>query len=154
MCWYTNKKELSVPQIAEQDIPIIKVLAKRDDGSYFSPHRNAEYELNKEYSVDKIQINYTKGFLCDNWMISKGLHCYNVDVVDKNRCRHYGMLYTDKNVDEFLIQFTNRRVSYIDVMGGICVLCNGYIPKGTSYYINECGEIVTTKYVITEELSC
>ena len=179
MCWITKEEKYAVAKTAERDIPIYKILIN-EKGNYTSPFQHFIYELGKEYSLDKLAIktdkksyNYTiKGVssIDDVFEINEGFHCYAEDCIDLDESYTFQNtfpgppIHPATNDDCYKTCFTLRTslmlkfkqesvfCSLRDFDDKKPVICKGYIPEGTSYYINENGEIVTTKYVITNEI--
>ena len=66
MCWYGNE----IPLIAEEDIPVIKIL-KNDRRS---PFMKMPYELEKVYKTEILVYKFRRA---SDVEISNGFHCYD-----------------------------------------------------------------------------
>lgn len=118
MCWYGNE----IPLIAEEDIPVIKIL-KNDRRS---PFMKMPYELNKVYETEILVYKFRRA---SDVEISNGFHCYD------SGCS----LFVKSNL--LIVKSKWLRIalqSYVDSLP-----YKGIIPKGTKYFINKYGEIVT-----------
>lgn len=128
MCWITRLKEYQVKRIAANDIQVYKILEKRRTWisgliKYVSPFYNFKYKLNKVYK-SRIELDFQtrNGALT----IEKGLH-----------------------------SFTNLRHAegYCAANEPYCktwLIFKAIIPKGSTYYVNEDGEVVSNKLKIIE----
>ena len=130
MCWVTGIQEHMQPIIAKDNVAIIKVLSKNDNGDYFAPYWDMRYELNKTYYSD-IVIGYED---VDRLIIEHGLHSITVVFLYFKEKEVY-----DKNF------ITIDKGFYYAIM-------EGYIPAGATYYEDENGEIVSDSIVLTTEL--
>ncbi len=135
MCWTGN----SNPIVAKDDIPckkIVKVLYRPPRKIYvpfFMHAKSIEYVIGETYTSEiRIRYQWEDGFK----EIDVGLHCYSKDV----KTQH---LQTGIAVN-FLNNPNGRYYSNIYNP----VLMNCIIPKGTTYYENNNGEIVTEKLKI------
>ena len=118
MCWYGNE----VPLIAEKDIPVIKIL-KNDRRS---PFMKMPYELEKVYKTEILVYKFRRA---SDVEISNGFHCYDCDC---SLLRRMDILFVRSKWLRIVLQ------SYLDA-----IPYKGIIPKGTKYFINKYGEIVT-----------
>lgn len=139
MCWRAFKAE---KKIAQKDFNVYKVLmTKEKDSILISPFRYFPYCLGKEYKaeihVEEAIFHYEKD------TIDEGLHCYSEECMVKEFCKsiavgnHYGAL-----LECYTIGFYSSRAF------PVVVKCT--IPKGTAYYENGNGEIVTEKYILNK----
>lgn len=128
MCWIgTNDEELT-PKIAEDNIPVEKIVVLDtnldNEECWYSAYFNKEYELNTTYKTNDM-------FLFDDYMIEKGFHSYKgvKIVINKKTGGIYIYSKHDKKLDSWCIH--NKAIMS-------CV-----IPKGSIYYENRHGEIVS-----------
>ena len=148
MCWIGYIKD---KRVAEKDIHCKKIIAMRDDntlsGWYMPQH---SYTLGKTYQED-IRIIYPY-LNSEKINIGRGLHCYSdvckmVKYVTPYSCYDYLIARLKKRSDvvykkdEFL--FRNAKPLIVEVI----------IPKGTTYYENDLGEIVTEKFILTKTIT-
>ena len=128
MCWTSYNEEFHVMKIAKTDIQVYKILKKYQSWmfkrtQYVSPYYNFKYKLNKVYNSNLCVefLEKTNGL-----QIQKGLHSF-INFEEANFYRANASL------------------------GGLpWIICKAVIPKGSFYYINEGGEIVSDKLKVTE----
>lgn len=136
MCWVGYMKDR---RCALEDVTVYKILEKRySHGDHFdglfSPVLGMKYEIGKTYTPDfEIIPFYNSGY--DTCSISIGLHCYSED----------NKIIVSNDGDITVIGGT-RYASHGNTIVPIIVRC--IIPKGTIYYINSRGEIVTEKLTL------
>lgn len=130
MCWITSKKENSKGLIAKTDIPILKVLGRNGITPIMDFHIPFNEKLPQE-TIKEYLIYLTL------WRIDNGYHSYSADgkIVD--------------SVQEFCLILKNGYFS--PTYSHKYNIYNGYIPKGTLYYENGYGEIVSETLVVTNE---
>lgn len=138
MCWVSEEKPERL--VAKEDITVYKIVQIFPDSKIYSYYNEFPYELGKIYNTD-ITIKYVQNS-CEYYFIENGFHSYNYnpdigfDINLKNNivCDKGGAVYRGPGV-----------------MGMLCI-----IPKGTEYYLNTCGDIVSTSIkpiaLSTEEL--
>ena len=119
MCWYTKNKNNAKPIVAEKDIKVYKVLTVGGD-SILSPCQYFEWELGVLYEED-IKVD-TTGL---ETYINNGFHSLKIPPLYNGGFWCIG----DKKLF--------GRCTYDVVFEAI-------IPKGSVYYENEDGEIVST----------
>ena len=113
---------------AVNDIQVYKILKERKTRifnriKYVSPYYKFKYKLNKVYQSElELDSQTLDGVL----MIEKGLHSF----------------------------INLQHAEYYRAVGGPCcetwIIFKAIIPKGSTYYINEIGEIVSNKLKIVE----
>ena len=136
MCWVGYMKDR---RCALEDVTVYKILEKRySHGDHFdglfSPVRRVKYKIGETYEPNfavRPQYDYKN----DSCSIGIGLHCYSEDnqIVVSN----YG---------DITVIGGTRYGRFGDAIIPIIVRC--IIPKGTIYYINSRGEIVTEKLTL------
>ena len=135
MCWKSKIKPLK--QIADTDIPVIKTLLKHDDynnyGIYYSCYQNFKYKIGETYDIDKHSLKVESKNIHDIYIIRNGYHSYD------SKCT----ISTEKITGMKFIKW-NKDFS-VDVHDKLTVLALFNIPKGSKYYENENGEIVSNK---------
>lgn len=117
MCWESNK--LPVRRVARKDIHVYKIVVGGNTGCT-SAVRNLYYEYNKIYTQEK-PINVMLLKLNKEWIIEKGFHSYKT--------------------------YSKAKEEYhkLDINYHIIVQC--IIPKGSTFYENENGEVVSDSIV-------
>ena len=135
MCWIN--KERPILRIAPRNIPVIKILEKRD-GRLFSPIiQNAEWFLGMlALEDDLLPSEKYYSVLYKKYVIEKAFHSY------RKRCSKLAcsMISWWKEID----RREGRNRTY--------VICAAHIPKGAQYYMNE-EEYVSNRLVIDEIIS-
>lgn len=142
MCWSSNKNP--IPQIAEKDIEVLKICRQFDfqksndcASSYYASYL---YRIDVETTRIPLKVNkrrqrHTTTF---GYIINEGYHSYDPDKVKLN---------IDKFGDVKVICYDEVEGEYCDLgyfsrfPNLVKLLC--IIPKGTTYYENVRGEIVS-----------
>lgn len=130
MCWITY----GIPSAltAEVDIPILKV-GVEDGNVMVSPYNKFPYKLGKTYKMSRMNPIYIKG-LCH---IHEGFHSY-----DPRELQLYRTFWSILVARGGLLQ--DRYPAGMDVF-------EGFIPRGSHYYLNMCGELVSDEICITNK---
>ena len=152
MCWYSKKKKAA--RIAVEDILVYKVMYRKpNNGRFRSLYRRMDYEPEKIYwtDVNPISIDRTlypemmiyKGFspLYLEMKIDKGFHSYSMDKTMATKDKYQIVIYNMEN---------NEIVDSIFFSDNL-VIAKCIIPKGSKYYKNDLGEIVSDQIIITGE---
>lgn len=135
MCWRAFKAE---KKIAQKDFNVYKVLMRNVENSLlFSPFRHFPYCLGKEY---KAEIHVEEAIFNT---IDEGLHCYSEDCMVKEFCKS---IIVGNPYGETLEGYTSELYR----LGTSPVVVKCTIPKGSAYYENINGEIVTEKYILNK----
>lgn len=145
MCWKTNKKEECVGKIAENNIMAYKIMVERN-GRLYSWISDFLYNVGESYKCNK----KVKPMKCndDLWIINEGFHSYNFD----------STFITEENDDfvekKWCVRSKNNRTTIISYIVPDQVVrkirkINCIIPKGSIYYENKYGEIVSDQIIIT-----
>ena len=135
MCW-TGK--LSDKKIAEDDISVYKILSKNIDWELVAPYQRTKYNLHKLYSVSEFGMRGVC-FTHNEIEIREGFHSFN------SNCKVWGAstvtaIVSAKGVGMDLE--ISGRISDL-LLPAKCI-----IPKGSEYYENDFGEIVSNKIII------
>lgn len=130
MCFNLDIK--SIPRIATKNIKVQKLFIHIKD-KFISPYMEFEYERGVVYK-SKLRFNYTPYGL----YIDKGLHSYTnetkITVVNHVDSCYCSLSLNDMNYSLFAFDKNN------DVCIRECI-----IPKGSIYFMNKEGEIVSNK---------
>jgi hypothetical protein len=165
MCWINDDRrtlkagndgkfvETKMPsqKIAEDDIVVFKVLRKwKDCGKpvyhYTSAVMGYPYTIGKTY-CDDIHLYKTPW---NEWTIDKGLHCFSKKTTfsyKKNPCSRLGRMCMIVDTGHGIVTYNDDAIGLYRQVVVKCV-----IPKGSAYYENFRGEIVTDKIIILEEI--
>ena len=141
MCWTTYNKDYTVKKIAEKDIEVFKIIHD-DNTPYFQ--EGITYEVGKicpTVKIDVIERICNEG-VADNiasFRIFEGYHSYS-----KENCyleEHEWVKYCTRLVRRKSDNAVT--ICYYGKLDGEYKLADFIIPKGTTYYENEYGEIVS-----------
>ena len=157
MCWIGKVEH---KHVAKENIEVRKILLKEreelfNNPSFVSPYQFMKYGIGIGYVT---KINPCHGFPQSDdpsrITINEGLHCYN-----PSKCRfvkHENFQGETSVINVYLFDSKNLAVQ---TKNTICfpadryrypVLMKAIIPKGTTYYENYRGEIVSEKLIIKE----
>ena len=135
MCWIS--KTPAILKIASEDIKVFKIIEKFEN-NIISAYRGFEYKIGQLYETE---IGLTETFSTSS--IRQGFHSYS------NECRlEQGCTYLKQPAFRIMFKgtcldsFGCYKVSYCKV--------NCIIPKGSQYYENDMGEIVSDKIILKE----
>lgn len=128
MCWSTKDKNYATPILAEKDFKVYKVLVVTGD-SILSPCHSFEWELGVLYEED-IKVN-TTGVEVLETKINDGFHSLRFPPI----CKDDSWCIGDK-----------------ELFGCVThdIVFEAIIPKGSVYFENEDGEIVSTALKLKE----
>lgn len=132
MCWTTQYDNHLQPLIAEDDMKVLKLLSE----DLKSPFQlNFHYILNENapYVPIKLEISYWQ----KEDIINDGYHSFNIN--------HHSILKFEELTEKYLY----KKSVFPE---GSC-LFEAIIPKGTKYYENEYGEIVSETIRIVKKVN-
>lgn len=139
MCWLSKKKKAA--RIAVEDILVYKVMYRKpNNGRFRSLYRRMDYEPEKIYWTDVNPISIDSP-LYPEMMIDKGFHSYSMDKTMATKDKYHIVIYNMEN---------NEIVDSIFFSDNL-VIAKCIIPKGSKYYKNDLGEIVSDQIIITGE---
>ena len=122
MCWESNKSP--VKRIAKKYIYVYKIVESIDNFNCISAVKYFKYQYNKIYTQENFQENfitfYSKGNL---WTIEKGFHSYKT--------------------------FLKAKADYQKLHNDYYIIVQCIIPKGSTFFENENGEVVSDSIVIS-----
>lgn len=142
MCWVTKNKKFIKKRIAKEDIFVKKLMSKSIDTKFVeSPCFDMVWEFGRcEKYREKIAI--LKAWDLDKklaYVIPQGFHSLSPTCNVKKINQNAVAFYESKKV-----------FSYFDYSNSF-ILVDAKIPKGSIYYENEQGEIVSNKLIILQE---
>lgn len=146
MCWVGN---IHNKRIAEKDIHCKKIIAKYSNGCLDAWYRKGHpYAVGETYE-EKLNIE-PRSKDSDAIDINNGLHCYDgsVKITITKVPEELPYLVIQKLKGCFKRDFYNAH--HIDEFNVIPVIVEVVIPKGTVFYENEFGEIVTEAFTLTK----
>lgn len=138
MCWRTNYLYFQEAHRAKEDMTCYKVLRVSDD-LLFSPVQGMHYIPAKVYRLTNIfgMTKKLKLIKADDWMnnsyIEKGFHSFQ-------------KLRNAQEYNSFLHTVSKSR--YKPSLNKTTIVFDCTIPKGSQYYINEIGQMVSNKIVV------
>ena len=127
MCWSNHL----IPdlQIAKEDIPIFKVL--NDDFSAY--YLDFTYNLNEEYKTVLDDPTFIRRY--SSWIVNSGFHSYSTSCVIIKQSINSICIHSPRSVvNDYYHNF---------------LVVDGIIPKGAQYYLNDDGEYVSDKIMLT-----
>lgn len=144
MCWSTYENKNKGERTAKEDMLVYKIVKKYREFGYVSYYMGMEYILDKEYSINNLKaINCPDG----ETIINEGYHSYSVQ--ECNICINHNVIYVySKNKNKLEEDYYEARILNSDRTA--VVVC--VIPKGSIYYKNEHGEIVSDHLIIKNEI--
>lgn len=133
MCWTS---ETLKKRIATEDIKVFKI-GENHGGMFYSMYKYFKYQLNQLYT-SYIDIEFQD---CnDRFVGSRGFHSYGPSIVHLE-------ISTKNVIPRWEVSARQRRLDFytggVDYVKAECV-----IPKGSMYYENEDGEIISNQIVI------
>ena len=155
MCW-AGKVEHK--HVAKENIEVRKMLLKEreeffDNPSFVSPYQFMKYGIGVGYVTKINPCHAFPQFDQSRITINEGLHCYSPskcrfvkhkDSQGETRVINVYLYCNSKNLaEQTKFCFPADRYHYP-------VLMKAIIPKGTTYYENDSGEIVSEKLIIKE----
>lgn len=139
MCWTTSIR----PQIkiATENIPVYKIVDKKGGfwfwSTFSSYYYGFIYKLHKRYSE---KIGGIRDLRTGVYAIDKGIHSYHNTLTS---------ISTSKYGDRWIRSFNGEILDNYCRFGNV-VRVQGYIPKGSKYYLNENGECISEQIVLTK----
>lgn len=145
MCWI-SKEINGTEKVANEDVFVFKMLidtSHRRPNTLLSPICRYFYSIGEDYSIlDKIKVKWST--YDKVYFINEGFHSYSTDCYVTKRLD--GSSIVENQVGEVI-----GRYPYIESYNFVIVSC--IIPKGTTYYENERGEIVSEQIRIIKKYS-
>jgi len=142
MCWRSVSKPIEL--VAQKNIPVFKIgyVEKNEKVfPYFFRLFNNFYEEGHEYEEKHIDVVMS----CMTFIINRGIHSYSID---KLMIKPSEIIYEVPSVKVVLRDKPTGGGQTYAAEKMALLLCT--IPKGTKYYINEIGEIVSEKIKVNE----
>lgn len=134
MCWISKLSPDIHEVLEEKDaIKVKKVVLKLPGGDLVSVCRGYNYELDKLYQINELDIYLNKIF----WECSRAFHSYieSIKICHDPQHNSYLILYNNILIDALYS---------IDYKYDLCIL-HCLIPKDSRYCINKHGEVVSDK---------
>ena len=147
MCWVTKNKKFIKKRIAKEDIFVKKLMSKSMDTKFVeSPCFNMVWEFGrcekyrekiailKAWDLEALDLDKKLAYVIQPGFHSLSPTC-NVEKINQNAVAFYE---------------SKKVFSYFDYNNSF-ILVDAKIPKGSIYYENEQGEIVSNKLIILQE---
>lgn len=133
MCWVSSQ---AVKQIAEEDIKVFKI-GESHEGMFCSMYKGFKYQLNQLYR-NNIYINKDDdgGFIG-----SRGFHSYDPFIVHLD--------IRENEIIQWAVYAGQRRLDFDTVIADY-VKAECVIPKGSIYYENDFGEIISEAIIVKQ----
>ena len=145
MCWWCDKPILKeVPP--RKKVPVYKIITMKKrflfPNKLISYYKGFEYKLHSLFTSVLEEPNHWGGL--GSYSIDKGIHSYIIENGTTRRDSSIIVLNnkTGDQVASYPINTNNRKFTNVKVLG--------YIPEGSKYYINEDGECVSDKIILTK----
>ena len=153
MCWTKHTSSLPpIPLVSDGNVKIFKVCKMRQGNLCGYYYTSFNYILGKEYQTD-MDVSYVANY--KQYIGNQGFHSY-----DASKCKVNPLDFGDifGRVQRVNMEVVKRfehslyRIAYyqLKVKDEPAYLIEGYLPKGTQYYVNEYGEIISNKIVLTK----
>lgn len=131
------------PQIVKENKKVYKIMSyKGNVGELESLYFSKKYEIGKEY-VEDIEMESPNNLRC-YYSIRKGFHSYSTEKTYLNERDKRWLVWS--KFDDIAIDVIN--LENVDFDENL-VVAECVIPKGSKYYENEYGEIVSDHIIIT-----
>lgn len=157
MCWIGKRSD---KKVAKTNIGVQKVLMMRDKDvdRFLSPYRYEVYTANEEKKhTIVVSDNIVDELKEDLIRIDIGLHSYSRECkIEKTQRRQQNttmnfLIVYPKNYKNKLFGGTHTYFdSIVYSLRRMPVMVKAIIPKGTTYYENDNGEIVSEKLIVKE----
>ena len=146
MCWTINKwaytqNTKKYRKVADEDIFVYKIGYK--DGNGFSPYYRDEFIYNANMPNEEIKL-YVNSSQVFDFRVDEGYHSYSEECYVRECITDNIDIYSP--VSEKINNFDNYDEIYEQFAIGKFI-----IPKGSEYYENEYGEIVSSQIIWTGE---
>lgn len=144
MCWI-GKKEEAIRLEAKKDIEVFKIIYKTEKKKYISYYWGFEYKKNM---IEKQDLRISNNF-SDSILIHSGFHSYkSLDML--NVINNRGINVCVRPINGF-----GRTIDNVSSIYGKdkLIIAKFIIPKGSEYYENQHGEIVSNQIIFKEEVN-
>ena len=157
MCWIGKVEH---KHVAKENIEVRKMLLKErkelfDNPSFVSPYQFMKYGIGIGY-VTKINPLHAFPPSGQSYItINAGLHCYSPSKCRFSKRENFQgetsviTVYLYSEIKNLAVQARNT-ICFPADMYRYPVLMKAIIPKGTTYYENDSGEIVSEKLIVKE----
>lgn len=134
MCWVSAK---AIQKIAEKDFYVYKIGRVPLDSIFVSYLKNFDYIPKNRNRKIPLIVQYPCRDIC---VVQQGYHSYKWiafdDTNSRERCLYLG-------------NYDNALKENLSLYGGYCCIGTFIIPKGTKYFENEHGHIVSSEIIYT-----
>lgn len=140
MCWTGN--DMAIKKIAERDFYVYKIGKVIENNIFISDIRGYSYIPKRpNRTIPLVPYGLCVGnYIIDSYIIDRGYHSYKWVALDDSylneRCLCLG-------------NYDNALKENLSLYGGYCCIGTFIIPKGTEYFENEHGHIVSSDIIYT-----
>ena len=135
MCWINIQKQL-VKSIANEDRVVYKLVYKANKYNCISLFKSYQYNSNSLEPIIPLNILTNEQTWC---VIREGYHSYTK--IDNSRIYKSGAFQVGGFTQQLMYKKMNQTI----------YIAKFIIPKGSEYYVNKCGEIVSSRIKYTGE---
>ena len=146
MCWTATTGKEYEEYIANNNIPVMKLVNIAPFNTIYSYFRDFEYELNHIYRVDNFGLDIE--VIANVIYIKRGFHSYStkikIEKATKVRNGFEGIIVRHESI----IVDTLPANCYVHTLKTNLAIADCIIPKGAHYFLNNNGEYVSDKIKI------
>ena len=152
MCWRSKKMNKC---ISDGKVKVFKVCTLKNDGKLYGYfYKDFQYELNTKYKQD---ITFAMSCLLKGCFIHygyDGFHSYSKDVCKAKLSRPQDLWPSWIKVVNVYKNSNHQEIAdYVGEYNFNFVIVEGYLPKGTTYYVNDKGEIISDSIILTNTIT-
>ena len=134
MCWVSAK---AIQKIAEKDFYVYKIGRVPWNNIFVSHLKNFDYVSKNRNRKIPLIVQYPYRDIC---VVQQGYHSYKWIAFDDTNLRERCL---------YLGNYDNALKENLSLYGGYCCIGTFIIPKGTEYFENEHGHIVSSDIIYT-----
>lgn len=131
MCWVSSQ---AVKQVAKEDIKVFKI-GESHKGMFHSMYKDFKYQLNQLY-ITNIYIDKDNA---GRFVGSQGFHSYDPSIVH--------LEISENKIIQWAVYAGQIKLDF-DTIDANYVKAECVIPKGSVYYENDFGEIISNQIII------
>lgn len=155
MCWEIkrckfDKNPEKYHKIAKKDIFVYKIGYEEDNG--FSPYFRDEFIYKPNIFNDEIKL-HMKIWCFETFGINEGYHSYSGECFIEQYCKYddFVGIYSHRNGKVITYDCTKYDIEEKNIKIKMASIGKFIIPKGSEYYKNGDGEIVSSKLIYSGE---
>lgn len=146
MCWVGK---LTDRKVAIENVTVYKILAMDNYGNYFSPFIGSYYSIGEKYVLNSItpKQDYVGVNVSVTCKIYEGMHSFNGNCMVEYDTIKRALVFKEDGIMLCSIEIFNNNPILLHTF---VVIAKCTIPKGSVYYENKDGEIVSDGLIINE----